>query len=77
MARKPVTCKPDDPLPQCELTMQHHQLRRIPALDEQGTLAGIVSQADVLIHDNAKHSYRLLRAVSRPCRPLADDDLDD
>jgi CBS domain-containing protein len=77
MTWKPVTCKADDPLEVCELTMQHQQLRRLPVVDEQGALIGMVSQADVLIHDNAEHGHRLLRAISRPCRPLADDDLDD
>ncbi len=76
MTWKPVTCKADDPLDVCELTMQHQQLRRLPVVDEQGALIGMVSQADVLIHDNAEHSHRLLRAISRPCRPFSDDDLD-
>jgi CBS domain-containing protein len=77
MTRKPVTCKADDPLEECELKMRNHQVRRIPIVDEQGALVGIVSQADVLIHDNAEHSYSLLGGISRPCRPLTDDDLDD
>jgi hypothetical protein len=77
MTRRPVTCKVDDPLEQCELKMQHHQLRRIPVLDKQGALMGIVSQADVLIHHNVEHGHSLLRAISRPSNPLEDDDLDD
>jgi CBS-domain-containing membrane protein len=50
---------------------------RLPVVDEQGAVIGMVSQADVLIHDNAEHGHRLLRAISRLCRPPADDDLDD
>ena len=76
MTWKPVTCRADDPLEVCELMMQHQQLRRLPVVDERGALMGMVSQADVLIHDNAEHSHRLLRAISRPSRPFADDDLD-
>jgi CBS domain-containing protein len=76
MTWKPVTCRADDPVEVCELTMQHQQLRRLPVVDGQGALIGMVSQADVLIHDNAERSYRLLRAISRPRRPFVDDDLD-
>ena len=47
MTTKVVTCRADDDVQNAMNAMAQHQLRRIPVVDEYGTLVGIISQADV------------------------------
>lgn len=43
-----ATCRPDQDLDQAMETMAREQVRRIPIVDERGSLVGIVAQADVV-----------------------------
>jgi predicted transcriptional regulator len=47
MSRKLVTCTPEDSIDDVMRSMSEHQVRRIPIVDETGTLVGIVAQADI------------------------------
>lgn len=47
MSRKLVMCNLQDDLQRALDAMAHSQLRRIPVVDDQGRLAGIIAQADV------------------------------
>src|SRR5262250_1685730 len=47
----PVTCRDGDNLDKCELAMQEHQIRRIPVVDAEGCCIGMVSQADLALHE--------------------------
>lgn len=47
MSKKLVTCHTDDDVEQAMSAMAQFQLRRIPVVDENMTLVGIISQADV------------------------------
>jgi CBS domain-containing protein len=47
MSRKMVVCKTEDDWQLALDAMAKHQLRRIPVVDEQGCIAGIIAQADV------------------------------
>ena len=47
MSRKMVVCKTDDDWQLALDAMAKHQLRRIPVVDDQGRIAGIIAQADV------------------------------
>ena len=42
-------CRPDDDLTSAIKAMEEHQIRRIPVVDEDGRIAGIISQGDVAI----------------------------
>lgn len=66
MTRKLVTCRAEDTLDACEALMQKHQLRRIPIVDTHGDCIGIVSQADIALHHDARHIQQMLGAISRP-----------
>jgi CBS domain-containing protein len=48
-----ATCKADDDVDNLMDAMRSEKVRRIPIVDERGSLVGIVSQADVLLktHD--------------------------
>lgn len=47
MSMQPVTCQATDVYQQALQIMGEHQVRRIPVVDHQGRLAGIIAQADV------------------------------
>jgi CBS domain-containing protein len=47
MTRKVITCRADDDVENAMKAMAQYQLRRIPVVDKDGRLVGIISQADV------------------------------
>ena len=47
MTRQPVTCSADDDIQKALEAMEKNQVRRIPVLDDDGHLIGIIAQADV------------------------------
>jgi len=47
MSRDLFTCGPDDNVKEAIRTMETHQVRRVPVVDDQGHLLGIVAQADL------------------------------
>src|SRR5205814_1220818 len=49
MTRQPVTCRAEDDLQKALDAMEKHQVRRVPVVDDDGQLIGIISQADVAI----------------------------
>ena len=61
-----VTCRDGENLGQCERAMQMHQLRRIPVVDVEGCVIGIVSQADLALKEEPEKVSRILAEVSRP-----------
>lgn len=52
MTRKVVTCRPEDDLQKALDAMSEHQLRRIPVVDDDNKLVGIIAQADVATRVN-------------------------
>ena len=52
MSRKTVVCKIDDDWQVALDAMAKHQLRRIPVVDGQGRIEGIIAQADVAVRQN-------------------------
>lgn len=47
MSRSLFTCSPDDELSQAEDVMRKHQIRRLPVVDAEGTLVGLLSLGDI------------------------------
>ena len=52
MTRKVVTCRADDDLQKALDAMSEHQLRRIPIVDNENRILGIIAQADVATRVN-------------------------
>lgn len=52
MSRGVVTCREDDDLDKALDAMSGNQLRRIPVVDANGTIVGIIAQADVATRVN-------------------------
>ena len=65
MSQPVVTVRADAPLDEVVSTMEKHQIRRVPVVDEGGCCAGIVSQADVVWTGDEHDVSQLLREVSR------------
>lgn len=67
MTLGPSACRADDDAQKAITLMAEQQVRRIPIVDAQGRLCGIIAQADVatrLSHDNA--TGELVEAISEP-----------
>jgi len=47
MTRSPVTCRPGDDLHTCAVRMERAQVRRMPVVDADDRLLGVVSLADL------------------------------
>ena len=52
MTRQVVTCRADDDLQKALDAMSEHQLRRIPVVDNENRILGIIAQADVATRIN-------------------------
>jgi CBS domain-containing protein len=61
------TCSPDDDVDDVMDVMAKEQVRRIPIVDERGSLVGIVAQADIVrkAKDDRK-AERTIEAISQP-----------
>jgi len=68
MSRPVVTVRTDAPLNDVLSTMERHQIRRVPVIDEQGCCAGMIAQADVARVGQEHDVAELVREVSRDAR---------
>jgi CBS domain-containing protein len=65
MSQPVVTVRADAPLDEVVATMEKHQIRRVPLVDERGCCAGMISQADVAWNGGEHTVAELVREVSR------------
>jgi CBS domain-containing protein len=66
MTHKVVTCLADDDLQKVMDTMSKHQLRRIPVINENKKILGMISQADVAIHyDHPEETAEMVKEISK------------
>jgi len=65
MTQPVVTVHADDSLEQVVTTMEKHQIRRVPVVDERGCCTGIISQADLAWAEPLSEVGELVREVSR------------
>lgn len=49
--------------------MQEHQVRRIPVVDGENRVIGIVAQADLALKDKPERVYKTVAEISKPTRP--------
>ena len=77
MTQPVVTCSPNDSVTKVTELMRENQIRRVPVVDEQGRLHGIVSMADVVNQGELKpaETHETLRRISmstpEPSKPRA------
>lgn len=65
-------CGPDASTDEVEEVMARHQVRRVPIIDSDGQLLGIIAQADLALADtdeiDSEDIAEVIEAVSRPSR---------
>jgi len=61
-----VTVDPQQNLDEALRMMAQHQVRRLPVVEEDGRLVGIVSQADVAREANDEKTGELVEEISQP-----------
>ena len=71
MSDNPKTARPDDDVDKVMSLMAREQVRRVPIVDERGSLVGIIAQADVALEakDEHKVQHKVEDTVERISRP--------
>jgi CBS domain-containing protein len=59
-----VTIDPQQELDEALRLMAQHQLRRLPVVEEDGKLVGIVAQADVARHADSERTGQVVEEIS-------------
>ena len=65
-SREVISVGPDDDLSNALQLMADHQVRRLPVVDEDNRLVGIVSQADVALEAKEKDVGQMVEEISKP-----------
>jgi CBS domain-containing protein len=64
-SRDLISVEPDQDLDEALRLMARHQVRRLPVI-ENGSLVGIVAQADIALRENETKTGELVEAISEP-----------
>jgi CBS domain-containing protein len=64
-SRELVTIDPQQDLDEALRLMARHQVRRLPVVEEDGKLVGIVAQADVAEHAPARSTGQVVEDISK------------
>ena len=73
MTEGPTSAAPDDEVEVVREVMIAQQVRRVPVVDENGMVVGIVAQADLALEEGAASDQevgRIVEAISDPRRDL-------
>jgi CBS domain-containing protein len=65
MSQPVVTVRADASLHDVVTTMERHQIRRVPVVDDRGCCAGIIAQADIARQGVERDVADLVREVSK------------
>lgn len=65
MTLNPVTCREGENLENCERLMQEHQIRRMPIVDADDHVIGILAQADLALKDNPERVSKTVAEISK------------
>jgi CBS domain-containing protein len=65
MTLNPVTCREGENVENCERLMQEHQIRRMPIVDAEDHVIGIVAQADLALKDNPERVSKTVAEISK------------
>jgi CBS domain-containing protein len=64
-SRELVTIDPDQDVDEALRLMAKHQVRRLPVVEEDGKLVGIVAQADIAKHVSAAQTGDVVEKISK------------
>jgi CBS domain-containing protein len=65
MTSRLVTVDPDQDLDEALRLMAKHQVRRLPVVEEDGKLVGIVAQADIAKHTSDEQTGEVVQQISQ------------
>ena len=66
MTSNPLTVKPNTPLMDAAKLMRENQIRRLPVVDKDGRLVGVVSLGDLSTRVKERYAGEALEEISRP-----------
>jgi len=67
MTRNPVTCSEGDDIKKALDAMTQHQVRRIPVVNKNNQVVGIIAQADIATRiDDPKTTGKVVEEISEP-----------
>jgi CBS-domain-containing membrane protein len=75
MTNDPIAAAQQDEVEIVREVMVAQQVRRVPVVDENGAVVGIVAQADLALEDGAASDQevgRIVEAISDPRRELTE-----
>jgi len=61
MSKKLVACRASEPIATAEALMRSQQIRRLPVVDDDGFVVGILSLSDIAMHGHAKRKHAAFR----------------
>ena len=67
MTRRVFSCRPEDDLDKALKLMEQHQVRRIPVMDQQSRIVGIITQGDIAIR--LKDPQTIAEVVTEVSKP--------
>ena len=70
MTLNPVTCREGENVENCERLMQEHQIGRIPIVDGNDRVIGIVAQADLALKDKPERVSKTVTEISKSAEPF-------
>jgi len=68
MSSPAVCARESDHVDAVKRMMESHQIRRIPVVDQNGAICGIVSLADIARRDSRQGTGEVVKEVSSPAR---------
>jgi len=69
MSTDVVTCHPDDSVDMAMHEMEKHQLRRIPVVDNNDHIMGIIAQADIFTRmEKPQETAQVVEGISEPSK---------
>jgi len=67
MTREVFTCRPEDDLQKALELMEQRQVRRIPIVDRENRIVGIIAQADIATRlKDLQKVTEVVQVISRP-----------
>jgi CBS domain-containing protein len=69
MSRQPLWCFEDQPVEDVLAYMRKAQVRRVPVIDRENRLVGMVSLGDLAVKGDEDQAGSALRSISEPAKP--------
>ena len=66
ITQHPFTCRDGENIEKCERLMQEHQVRRVPVVDGNDCVIGMVSQADLALKEKPERLSKTVAEISKP-----------